>query len=103
MNTKTTHPRKHWKLLAGLAALLGTIGLLAAAARTPSVGETYACNTPVTVRYNEPVKLTKFAQDTDPHSNWREWKRLLIERNHLYTEELNPNQRVQLPTKCKQA
>lgn len=89
------------KLLASLTALLGTVSLLVAAARTPGIGETHACNTPVTVRYHEPVKLTKFAQDTDPQNNWREWKRLLIERNHLYADALTPDQKVLLPTKCK--
>ncbi len=100
MKTTTTHPRKRWLATAALtlAALLGALGLSSCA---ESTRDAYACNTEVTIDYTKPVKLSDFAQDTDPRGNWREWKQLLIERNHLYADTLKPGQKVKLPQACK--
>ena len=97
----TTHPRKRRLAAAALtlAALLGALGLSSC---SESTRDAYRCSTKVTIDYTKPVKLSDFAKDTRPQGeNLDDWRQLLIEKNHLYAEALQPGQTVQLPLPCK--
>ncbi len=97
----TTHPRKRRLAAAALtlAALLGALGLSSC---SESTRDAYRCSTKVRIDYTKPVKLSDFAKDTQPRGeNLDDWRQLLIEKNHLYAEALQPGQTVQLPLPCK--